>query len=76
MPGRASPSFHKTHQRMRAGVMKGRLAGVRRFLFDELSKADLVVDATYEGEATRKNVSSEPLGPLADSGGGRPPIPG
>jgi Restriction endonuclease AspBHI N-terminal/Restriction endonuclease len=61
-------SFHKTQQRMRAGVTKGRLAGVRRFLFDELSKADLVVDATYEGEATGKNVSSEPLGPLTGTG--------
>ena len=41
---------------------------MRRFPFDELSTADLVVDATYEGDATRKNVSSEPLGPLTGTG--------
>jgi hypothetical protein len=41
---------------------------VRRFPFDELRTADLVVDATYEGDATLKNVSSEPLGPLTGTG--------
>jgi Restriction endonuclease AspBHI N-terminal len=41
---------------------------VRSFSFDELSSADLVVDATYESEATRKNVGSEPLGPLTGTG--------
>ena len=44
-------------------VAKGRGPNVRRFSFDELCTADLVVDATYESDAIRKNVSSEPLGP-------------
>ena len=43
-------------------------AAVRRFSFDEVSTADLVVDATCQGDATRKNVSSEPLGPLTGTG--------
>jgi hypothetical protein len=41
---------------------------VRRFSFGELKIADLVVDAMYEGDLTRKNVGSEPLGPLTGTG--------
>jgi hypothetical protein len=41
---------------------------VRSIPFDDLRTADLVVDATYEGDRTRKNVSSEPLGPLTGTG--------
>jgi len=41
---------------------------VRRFPFTELRTADLVVDATYAGDDTIKNVSSEPLGPLTGTG--------
>lgn len=41
---------------------------VRTFPFETLRSADLVVDATYEGDAAQKHMGADPLGPLTGTG--------
>jgi hypothetical protein len=41
---------------------------MKKFGFSALAAADLIVDATYEGDSNSKNIGGEPLGPLTGTG--------